>query len=309
MEKLDIKAAIESVVYDLTYGAELSLVLMKVQAIASKFENERLRNWYKNEIEGYRDNNNIPDYRKITAESYADIILFGGARVMLPIDISKIPDESIRELLTKAIIAKPLCEVEALSYCGEETIKLDLTSFLGQYIQVTLYPIHNVLSVYQVISKAAVKNILQRTKSTLLDLFLEMDKLQFDDTIDFNVMNTKIDKIMNKIINTTTYSEGDTTFHMTGTANTVGSGNTINLNTEQVQKLREIADQIEVLSVDVEADRESIAEEVAKIRIELDGKKNPKIIRSAFNAIKGILVGVAANKITDLITTGMALLA
>ena len=52
MEKLDIKAAIESVVYDLTYGAELSLVLMKVQAIASKFENERLRNWYKNEIEG-----------------------------------------------------------------------------------------------------------------------------------------------------------------------------------------------------------------------------------------------------------------
>ena len=76
-----------------------------------------------------------------------------------------------------------------------------------------------------------------------------------------------------------------------------------------MQKLREIADQIEVLSVDVEADRESIAEEVAKIRIELDGKKNPKIIRSAFNAIKGILVGVAANKITDLITTGMALLA
>ena len=125
MEKLDIKAAIESVVYDLTYGAELSLVLMKVQAIASKFENERLRNWYKNEIEGYRDKNNIPDYRKITAESCADIILFGGARVIRPIDISKIPDESIRELLTKAIIAKPLCEVEALSYCGEETIKPD----------------------------------------------------------------------------------------------------------------------------------------------------------------------------------------
>ena len=105
----------------------------------SKFENERLRNWYKNEIEGYRDKNNIPDYRKITAESCADIILFGGARVIRPIDISKIPDESIRELLTKAIIAKPLCEVEALSYCGEETIKLDLTSFLGQYIHCLLY--------------------------------------------------------------------------------------------------------------------------------------------------------------------------
>lgn len=309
MEYLNVKETISSVVYDLTHDVKLSNVLLKVQAIASRLENEKLRKWFKNEMEGYSSIKDVPDCRKIPAISKVDMILFQGKQITRSIDISRITNKYVQQRLRWAYIYIPLCEIEAICNSKEEQIFYDLTGILGSYIQENLYPIHNVLSVYLVVAKVSFTNIIQRVKSELLELFLEMDKLQFNNKIDFNVMNDKINTYMSKTINATNYFEETASVNMSGSVNVVGDNNTVNtsqINTDQAQKLREIVDQIEELSADVEADRNDIAEAIADIRTELDSTKNPKRIKQLFNALKGILSSAAGmNGTIELIKKGL----
>ena len=51
------------------------------------------------------------------------------------------------------------------------------------------------------------------------------------------------------------------------------------------------------------------ANEIYTIKVELNETiQRPKIIKSALNAIKGITIGVAGNKITDLIDHGLEII-
>ena len=67
----------------------------------------------------------------------------------------------------------------------------------------------------------------------------------------------------------------------------------------------ELTEKIENLAEDVEIDRDDIAFEISKIKIALEKEDSPKLIKSAFNAIKGITASiagnVAANEITEVI--------
>ena len=46
-------------------NSKLSAVLLKFQYLARKLEDADLENWVKNEIEGYPEGTNLPEYRKI----------------------------------------------------------------------------------------------------------------------------------------------------------------------------------------------------------------------------------------------------
>jgi len=60
---------------------------------------------------------------------------------------------------------------------------------------------------------------------------------------------------------------------------------------------------IEQLAKDLDEERDEIAFEICKIKLALEKKESPKIIKSAFNAIKGIVTNVVSTEITDLLTT------
>ena len=74
MEKLNVKALIESVVQDLIENQPLTSILLKVQAIAHYLHNEQFSLWLKNETKGdYQKVDELPDYRKSTCEIFANI--------------------------------------------------------------------------------------------------------------------------------------------------------------------------------------------------------------------------------------------
>lgn len=55
----------------------------------------------------------------------------------------------------------------------------------------------------------------------------------------------------------------------------------------------------------MEVDRDDIAFEISKIKLQLEKGESPKLIKSAFNAIKGIASSVAADQITEVINQSL----
>lgn len=142
-------------------------------------------------------------------------------------------------------------------------------------------------------------------------IILEGTHMKINDKIgtnvNINVMNKNetTGKISITVINTGVYLDRGASASFSGLTVIGGSNNDIQINTENTNKLHDIISQIEILSNSIDTDRDDIALEVAKIKAELKRDRLSKVIKSAFNSLKGIFsniaLGVASNIINDLI--------
>lgn len=133
----------------------------------------------------------------------------------------------------------------------------------------------------------------------------------FEDEIDFDIMTKKkhIDRIIQQTINTGLYLSENASANISNTTVVGGTGNKVQLNATTKTEFEVVLNKIEQLCQDIEADREDIASEILVLREELTNTiQRPKIIKSALNALKGITIGVAGNKITDLIDNGLEII-
>lgn len=140
---------------------------------------------------------------------------------------------------------------------------------------------------------------------------MEFNESLFNQEINFDVMNKKkeIASIVNKTINTGVYIEDKGTANICDSTIIGGNNNKIHINSPTKVKLMEIVEKVEKLAQDIEEDREDIVVEIVKIKMELDSQyQQPKVIKSAFNAIKGIAIGVAANRIPPLVDSALEIL-
>jgi hypothetical protein len=140
---------------------------------------------------------------------------------------------------------------------------------------------------------------------------MEFNETIFEDEIDFDIMAKKkdIDKIVQQTIHTGIFLSENATANISSSAIIGGTNNNIQISHTAKAELESIVNKIEQLSEEIDADREDIVVEILTIRDELNNTiQRPKIIKSAFNAIKGITIGVAGNKITDLIDKGLEII-
>lgn len=75
MEKLNIKAMIESVIEDLSNNVDVSQFALKIKLIASKLKNSEFSAWIKNELEGYDSKAELPSYRIIDTQVVATVVI------------------------------------------------------------------------------------------------------------------------------------------------------------------------------------------------------------------------------------------
>ena len=171
-----------------------------------------------------------------------------------------------------------------------------------------IYPNSIIQSVYKTIPENTFEDIIYKFKSTLLEIFIELDNEVFNDELDFDIMAKKHDiaKVVNQTINTQLYFGDQSINTFQDSPITTGNNNTISISIATKEKLESILSQIEEIKIDRDNDKEDIAAELEKIRLELSNTvQQPKILRSAFNAIRGIAVGIAANQITPLVNEAL----
>ncbi|MDP3442762.1 MAG: hypothetical protein Q8T08_07870 [Ignavibacteria bacterium] len=310
MEKLDVKAMIESVISDLFENQPLSIIFLKVQAISFFLGNEQFTEWFKNENYGYEKDKTIPEYRKTSAAVFANVATYGGFWKNYHIPVDQIKDDLVREWLLNINLNDSISELEALleHTTNEGTFKRHLPGLAYSEIQRILQPGCSVEDAWQEIQRSAIKNVISSVKSKLLQFFLELD-MEFKNEINFDVMSEKkvVERIASQTINAGVVNWGS---HSTVNANESsiigGQINSVVINNEMKGEIEKVVSLIKEVAESFEDEKEEVLNELARIITQLD-KPAPKtnIITSALQTINGILMGVAGNMATPVVIDGI----
>lgn len=310
MEKLDTKSMIESIIEDLSNNIDVSLFALKIKLIASKLRNKKFNSWIKNELEGYEKVDELPKHRIEDTEVIANLVISRGlGSIQLTnhvMPLANLQDlETIKELST----IKIMDSVISLEKNNKQNAQIAYMLTEWEKCQIAkIYPNSIIQSVYKTIPENTFEDIIYKFKSTLLEIFIELDNEVFNDELDFDIMAKKHDiaKVVNQTINTQLYFGDQSINTFQDSPITTGNNNTISISIATKEKLESILSQIEEIKIDRDNDKEDIAAELEKIRLELSNTvQQPKILRSAFNAIRGIAVGIAANQITPLVNEAL----
>ena len=307
MEKLNVKALIESVVQDLIENQPLTSILLKVQAIAHYLHNEQFSLWLKNETKGdYQKVDELPDYRKSTCEIFANIVTPTGMwqKYRIPLDQF---NQKERTILGTVLFYDSIYEIEKLSLEKNDNLRVYLSGAAYNTIN-NILQYGYVQSAWQIISPRVFTAIIESIKSRLLEFFLEIDS-QFNNEINFDVMAKRndIDNLVTQIINPGVVATGNSHISISDTIVVAGKGNQITqLVRENINSLcQEINNCIQTLNR--KEDIEDIQLQLKIIQSQLS-RTEPKssILKVAFSTIKEILIGVVGNQATPYVIQGIS---
>lgn len=296
----------ENILSDLMGDGAVSDILLKLKIFASKKGDDELLNWVTHELEGYEDK--PPKYRILNSALRVDVFVpfMGISRINFPVELIK--DDAVRERLSNMPFNNPIAEIDSLckETGGEGTVSMRVPvyayNFMSEFIN------GDIQDARQYTSRAAVSQILVAVKSVMIDFLL---KVSNEEDIDFNTFIKNNPNMKNNItINAGIVNTGSGDVNAQGSTTVIGNNNTINADNKN--ELLRILSEIDKLAAtgQTNPEYEEISEE---IKTELK-KDNPtkSILKRCFQAIPAILTGIgtgiAANALSPLIASAIALL-
>lgn len=306
---MNIKTLIESIIMDLTSNESISTIMLKAQAIAFYIKDEAFSNWIKLEQNGYSNKNDIPEYRKKACAVKVDLSLHHQARILYGLDFpaDAIQDDFVKNYLSYIYFNNPISDLE--QYCnnpGNGVISENVIVRAFPYIN-KHYPKGNIEGAHKIADISSVKSIIDIVKSKLLEFFLNFEE-QIDLNINFDVManKEKIKNIYNQTINAGVVNNGNGNITISQ-SEIIGGNENVTITKSDKNNLEEIISEIE--NINARYNNTDIANEIEEIKVELQkSQQNPRFIKRAFNTIKGIAVGIAANEFTLLVDKGLELI-
>lgn len=306
MEKLSVRGMIESILQDMAENRSVDSYVLKIQMVSKMLRNEKLSSWIDKELNGYEDIKELPPYRVLKTQIIANLIIDHG------INCATFTNH---EMPLYALGTEKADELSIL-YIKDSIIKLcKLTELKGyslndyeKYWLSTIYEHSNILSAYKSVSLPNIDIIIHKFKSTLLDIFMELNDTLFNDEIDFDLMTKRndIEKIVNQTINAGIVNMGNGTISANESTNIGGQNNSVVINNEMKGEIEKVVAQIKEVAESFEDEKEEVLNELARIITQLD-KPTPKtsIISSALETINGMLIGVAGNMATPVVIEGI----
>lgn len=198
---------IKQLITDLTYGTiDLNSGLIRAKLIAHKIKNDDLRNWIRNEINGYIDDAiELPSYRLIPCEIYAILSNpFHGDR-SIPFDVSNIEKQAgvnLHEMQVRQSISTLLISInKSEDTYAAEMLPLKLVQILRE---ATGEP--QMSGVERRIQPSQLKHILEVTKNKLIDTLLDLDSAFPNLEDDFNTSKESHERVQT-IINQNIYGD------------------------------------------------------------------------------------------------------
>ena len=205
---------------------DVSTVLRQCKVLAVKLGNENFKNWVDQELNGYKNIDNLPDYRILSVDSKGYFSGYGGHRANnADIPLIFIP-EQFRETLRNAHCAQPISAYESLlkSAKGENLQELwphELVVAYGNGI----YQNMTCISAWKVIPSSSMVSLVDSVRNRVLNFVLEI-KAAAPDAGEAPSNNPPLpqDKVT-QVINTTIYgnvgniAEGSTNITQLSTLN------------------------------------------------------------------------------------------
>lgn len=289
MDVIKTKKLIEGIIEDLSNNIAITNIFNKVQILASYLENEAFSLWVRNERMGYRDANQLPEYRKTTVEIVVDGISGRYSLTKFPIPSGALGDDKIEETMRIFYCYDKISNLEPFKNNLEGASTIVLPEIAYSRLR-KLFPMGDVHVAYHRIPNIFFAGVVDAVNSKLLDFLLEINK-EMEIDVDFNAINKKqyIDRVVSQTINAGVVNMGDGIIMVEKSQIMGGHDNEMSIASEMKERINDIVAEIEKIKVEDEEDKNDIAEEIFLIKTEL-GKASPskQIIKRSLRALKTI---------------------
>ena len=263
-------------------------VLRRAHLIATKLSLKEFNQWVVSELNGYKSQNDAPEYRSIPGQLKAFNPYHGWVPVMLA-------DAEIEKIICSPKLINSISEI--LSLCEGSGSSL-IISFPA-YVQNSLNgmcdaPLPMQMAVH--VSKTAAADIVEKVKNTLLEWTLELEaKGILGEGMSFNEKEKEIAKTVPQQINN--YYGAANVINGSPEKLQANAGETVTayFNYEDAKRaVAEIEDNIlssEELSAE---DKGEALELLSEINKKIEGKKKGAVIKAALTGLKDFIINTGA---------------
>jgi hypothetical protein len=238
----------------LDQNAILSNTLRKARVLASQLQSQELSSWVSQELDGYKTDKELPDYRLIRTRSVgkwtngAWLVNNRGVR------LSDIDDEELRKTLTTFQVYDGIRTVEQLAAKLEYhfIFSPEITSHVNYYVKENGY---GFAEIELAIASHDFEQILDTIKNRLLDFILKLDKTWQPNSKPPS--NDDLKNLVSMIIYNNSEGGTLTVFDQRGQRVTNQYNAMGNININSVQDKTELAIELEKLVKEIDNDKEA----------------------------------------------------
>lgn len=153
----------------------LSTLLRKCIVLAARLSSQELKTWTENELTGYKNNQDLPDYRILQVNSKGNFYSSMTAAKHLPIPLHIVPEE-FREQYSHAYISIPIASLENLvATPGDGAAKEPWNPTAVAVMSQSIYQNMNCLQAWKEIPINALNGILDIVRTRVLNFALEIE--------------------------------------------------------------------------------------------------------------------------------------
>ena len=273
-------------------------VLRKAHLIAAKLGLADFDKWILCELNGYKSDDNIPDYRIIRGQLKA----LNPYRGWIP---TMMYDRELEDEICRIPVKNPVSEIISLYSQKEEGLGVEFTGEKLAFINGIFdsptpmrYGVH--------FSPPAIIDIVEKVKTALLEWTMKLESegilgegMQFD-TTEKESAKTIPQTINNYYGNTSVINAP-----VKGSAIVIGNNNTVEFTYEKASEaVTEIESSIEKESIS-DDDKETAIELLTDIKEKITNQKKPTIIKSALIVLKDFLISAGASAAVAIVQAKM----
>lgn len=162
---------------DVINNGDISVVLRKCKVLAARLGNKLFEKWVDEELNGYKDIKDLPDYRMTSVFSKGNFSGFAGRDLQnADIPLGCIPKE-YHDNLSKCYFKQPIAAYVALlkNSNGENYQEQWLPDLVAKYGH-KIYRNMNCLSAWKVIPNTTIVEIIEVVRNRILNFVLEIEK-------------------------------------------------------------------------------------------------------------------------------------
>jgi hypothetical protein len=159
-------------------GQSITVLLRKCIVLAHQIKNDRLKTWANKELSGYSNEDELPDYRMVSAAATGHFSGWGGSQATLPIPPAAL-EKSHWRFATQVHLAQAIADYEDLvkTTATGGQITMDWPPNLVLYYQSRI-PFTgqqmNLIAAYQEIPKPTLVELLDTVRNRVLNVALEI---------------------------------------------------------------------------------------------------------------------------------------
>lgn len=165
----------KSIVIKQLANDEISLetALRRLMIISSDIGNEELHSWSVKELNGYIDDDNVPNYRTIKTTNITYTGFNGRCQVTnMPLLITSFPEKDRNKILINQIY-EGIGTMVLFSSKEDSSVGINLTRYAGYIAKTTGI---QCVSIMQQFSSSDFQQILDKIKTLLLEIYINLDK-------------------------------------------------------------------------------------------------------------------------------------